>query len=92
MEERQQLPDANRLSVLASTILLAYAISPFIRLPATELTLNLPGAIFSFGFQCRHTGIVLVAALAAVWVPIGCCAVILAWEVRAPFNTGCCLR
>jgi hypothetical protein len=66
MEERQQLPDANRLSVLASTILLAYAISPFIRLPATELTLNIPGAVFSFGFDVGTLVSILVAALAGV--------------------------
>jgi hypothetical protein len=66
MEERQQLPDANRLSVLASTILLAYAISPFISLPATELTLNLPGAVFSFGLNVGTLVSILVAALAGV--------------------------
>jgi hypothetical protein len=66
MEERMQLPDANRLSVLASTILLAYAVSPFISLPATELVLNLPGAIFSFQLNVDTLVAVLVAALAAV--------------------------
>jgi hypothetical protein len=66
MEERQQLPDANRLSVLASTILLAYAVSPFISLPATELNLNLPGAVFSFRLNVGTLVSVLVAALAGV--------------------------
>jgi hypothetical protein len=66
MEERMQLPDANRLSVLASTILLAYAVSPFISVPATEWILNLPGAIFTFRFNVGTLVSLLVAALAAV--------------------------
>jgi hypothetical protein len=66
MEERQQLPDANRLSVLASTILLAYAVSPFISLPEIEMNLNLPGAVFSFGLNVDTLLSVLVAALAGV--------------------------
>jgi len=61
-----QLPDANRLSVLASTILLAYAVSPYISLPATEWTLNLPGAFFSFRLNVSTLVSILVAALAAV--------------------------
>jgi hypothetical protein len=66
MEGRMQLPDANRLSVLASTILLAYAVSPYISLPVTELTLNLPGAIFSFRLNVGTLVSILVAALAGV--------------------------
>jgi hypothetical protein len=66
MEGRMQLPDANRLSVLASTILLAYAVSPYIDLPATELTLGLPGAIFSFRFDVSTLASLLVALLAGV--------------------------
>lgn len=66
MEERQQLPDADRLSVLASTILLAYAITPFIRAPESQFTLNLPGAFFLFRLNANSLVSLLVAALAAV--------------------------
>ncbi|NPV78118.1 MAG: hypothetical protein HPY59_17295 [Anaerolineae bacterium] len=43
MEEHQHLPDANRLSVLTSTILLIYALGLFIRVPAGDVSLQLPG-------------------------------------------------
>lgn len=61
-----QLPDANRLSVLASTILLAYAVSPYINLPETELALNLPGAVFSYQLNVSTLVSLLVAMLAGV--------------------------
>lgn len=43
MEERHHLPDVNRLSVLISTILLIYALGLFIRIPAGDVSLQLPG-------------------------------------------------
>ena len=48
MEERQNLPETNQLSVLISTILLAYAVSPFIKIPDAGINLQLPFGSFSF--------------------------------------------
>ncbi len=66
MEEHQQLPNADRLSVLASTILLAYAVIPFTSLPERQFTLNLPGVFFLFRFNMTTLVSFLVGALAAV--------------------------
>ncbi len=66
MEEHQNLPDANRLSVLASMILLAYALTPFLRLGGREYTLELPGIVLLFQFNLATIVPILVAALAAV--------------------------
>mgnify|MGYP007062995464 CR=1 len=66
MEERQHLPDVNRLSVLVSTILLAYALTPFVRLPERELALRIFGAVFNFRVNFNTSVSIMVAALAAV--------------------------
>jgi len=66
MEERQHLPDVNRLSVLVSTILLAYALTPFVRLPERELALRIFGAVFDFRVNFNTSVSIMVAALAAV--------------------------
>ncbi len=65
MEKPRRLPDANRLSVLAAVILLAYALTRFVNIEARELSLQLPGmyVVFSLNFQSIVS--VLVAALAA---------------------------
>lgn len=65
MEEHRHLPDANRLSVVAATILLAYALMPFIRFPERVLDLQLPGFFLSLEFQFSTVVSVLVALLAA---------------------------
>jgi hypothetical protein len=61
-----RLPDANRLSILASTILLAYALTPFIQTSGQELSLNLPGFVFVYRLNFNTLVSFLVAALAAV--------------------------
>jgi hypothetical protein len=68
MQEHTHLPQTNQLSVLASTILLAYALTPFINIPATDLTLNLPFGVFSYSLNFSTIVSILVAALAAVGV------------------------
>ncbi len=68
MEEHQQLPNADRLSVLASTILLAYAVTPFISLPERQFNLNLPFISFLFRFNMTTLVSILVAVLAAVGI------------------------
>lgn len=65
MEEHQHLPDANRLSILTATILLAYALTPFIKFPETQFVLALPGVIFPFRVTFSTVVAVLVALLAA---------------------------
>jgi hypothetical protein len=66
MEEHRHLPDANRFSVLTATILLAYALTPFIKLPESSFTLQLPGIIFPFRFTFSSLISIIVALLAAV--------------------------
>ena len=47
-EEHQSLPNTDRLSVVAASILLAYALLPFITLPDQTLNLSLLGVSFLF--------------------------------------------
>ena len=47
-EEHQHLPNTDRLSVLAASILLAYALLPFIKIPEHALVLQILGAVFTF--------------------------------------------
>ncbi len=65
MDEHQHLPDTNQLSILAATILLAYALTPFIRIPETELVLRLPFAVFEYKLSFNTIVSVLTALLAA---------------------------
>jgi len=65
MEEHSYLPDANRLSVLAATILLAYALTRFVEFPSREVAFQIPGLYLFFQFNFRTFVFVLVAALAA---------------------------
>jgi hypothetical protein len=66
MEAHQHLPDANRLSILTATILLAYALTPFIRFPAHLISVQLPGVYLAFNLTFTSLVAVLVALLAAV--------------------------
>lgn len=66
MEDHRHLPDANRLSVLASTILLAYAIIPFIDTEAQEVAVQLPGIFLEFSITLATMVSFLLAILAAV--------------------------
>jgi hypothetical protein len=65
MIERRTIPEANRLSVLAATILLAYAAARFIDIPAREIAAQLPGFYLSFEINFRTIVAILVAGLAA---------------------------
>jgi hypothetical protein len=47
MDGSKSLPDSARMSVLVSSILLAYTLTGFIALPPRELALDLPGVYFS---------------------------------------------
>lgn len=64
MTEHNHLPEINQLSVLASTILLAYALTPFINIPIAYFSLKLPFAVFSFTINFLTIVSILVATLA----------------------------
>jgi hypothetical protein len=71
MDDRQHLPDTNQLSILTATILLAYALTPFISIPGANLVLRLPFGVFDF--QINYVTIVslltaLLAAVGADWL------------------------
>jgi hypothetical protein len=59
------LPKADRLSVLAAMILLAYASTRFIDLPSREMGLQLPGFYLAFDVNVRSIIALLVAGLTA---------------------------
>jgi hypothetical protein len=66
MEERQSLPNGNQLSVLVSTILLAYAITPFVSLEPRFLNLRIGNSLFTFPLNFIELISILVAILAAL--------------------------
>lgn len=65
MEENQNLPEINRLSVLAAIIMLAYAFTPFVKIPVQNLQLQLPGFLFEMHLDFGSIISILVAVLAA---------------------------
>lgn len=65
LKQPRYLPDSERLSVLAATILLAYALTHFLSLPAREITLQLPGFFLSFTLDLRTAVAFLAAGLTA---------------------------
>jgi len=65
VDEHQNLPDVNRLSVLAASILLVYALTPFLQIPETSLSIQLPGFFFQLPLTVYTLVSVLVAVLAA---------------------------
>jgi len=66
MEEKTKFPDSNRLSVVSATILLVYAVSPFMIMPESELTLRIFGIEFYFSLNFSTLLSILVAVMAAV--------------------------
>ncbi len=65
MLKSRYLPDADRLSVLAATILLAYTLSRFIDLPGSDVGFQLPGIYVSLHLSIRTLVYFLVAGLVA---------------------------
>lgn len=59
------LPDTNRISMLAATILLAYALARFVNLPIRELAIQLPGLYLNVQINVRTFVALLVAGLTA---------------------------
>lgn len=67
MEERRNLPNINQLSVLASTIMLVYAITPFIKIPSRSLDLSFLGIRFFIPVDIP----ILISFLAALLAAVG---------------------
>jgi hypothetical protein len=65
IEGRRSLPDVNRLSVISATILLAYALVPYIDIPGRNWDITVMGAIFSFRLNFSVLITILVALMAA---------------------------
>ena len=63
--ERQSLPNTDRLSVVAASILLAYSLLPFVTLPGQTLNLSFLGVRFSFGANFSTVIALLSGAMAA---------------------------
>lgn len=61
----EYLPSADKLSVLAAIILLAYALTPFVDLPARDLSIELPFFFISIEFNIQTLVAFLVAGLTA---------------------------
>ncbi len=65
VDKPRYLPNADRLSVLAATILLAYALARFVQLPQLELATQLPGFYFSISLNIQTVVAIIVAGLTA---------------------------
>ena len=63
--ERQSLPNTDRLSVLTASILLAYAVLPFVQLPDRSYSLPLLGILFVYEINFSTILTIISAALAA---------------------------
>jgi len=64
-EEHQFLPDTDRLSVLTASILLAYALLPFIKIPERSLVIQALGVTFAFKANFATIISVITAGMAA---------------------------
>lgn len=63
--EHRHLPDAEKLSILAALILLAYALARFINVPVNEVEIQLPGVMINFQLNVRTIVAFLVAGITA---------------------------
>jgi hypothetical protein len=64
-DSRRALPNADRVSVLAATILLAYALTRYVNLPPRELSTQLFGVYLSIPLNVQTVVSLLVAGLTA---------------------------
>ena len=65
MNEQKYLPDTDRVGVLTSTVLLAFAITRLIQVPEFNLEIQLPGFLFIFPLNLATAMSVLAAGLTA---------------------------
>lgn len=61
----RHLPNPDRLSILAATILLAYASTRFVDLPPRQLIIRLPGVFFTVELSIRTIMVLIVSGLTA---------------------------
>lgn len=64
-ERHTHLPEADRLSAITALILLAFALAHFIRIPARELSIQLPGLYLGIKFGAQELIAMLVALMTA---------------------------
>jgi hypothetical protein len=62
---QHHLPDAERVSIVAATILLAYTLARYINLPGQEVSIQLPGVSLNLTFNIQALVALLVAGLSA---------------------------
>jgi hypothetical protein len=65
VDKTRHLPDGDRLSILAGTILLAYALARFVNLPIRVIEINLPGFFLELQLNARTATALIVAGLVA---------------------------
>lgn len=101
--EGKQLPDSDRLSIISAAIILSYAVIPFIKLPAQNIQLQLPGLFLQYNLEFGTLVSFLVAALAAfgsdwliqthprkekhIFFRHGFIPALTAWAIGVPLNT-----
>lgn len=68
MVSSRSLPDLDKLSILAATILLAYALARQVDLPSQQINLQLPGFFFQLVFNAHTLTALLVAGLTATGI------------------------
>ena len=66
MENRQELPNSDQLSIVAAVILVGYLLLPYLEIPARQITINLFNLHLFFEFQFTALIAFLLASLAAV--------------------------
>ena len=59
------LPNADRMSILAATILLAYTLARYINLPGREISIQFPGIYLEINLNIQTLVVMLVAGLTA---------------------------
>jgi hypothetical protein len=65
VQEHQYLPDKEKLSILAATILLAYSLTRFLNIPEHSIILQILGLYITFSLNVRTLIIILVVGITA---------------------------
>ncbi|MCD6401896.1 MAG: hypothetical protein J7L73_08220 [Anaerolineales bacterium] len=66
ISRNKYLPDINRLSLVAATIMLAYLVGRFVNLPTQQINAQLPGFYISFVLNIKSLIAVIVGLLATI--------------------------
>ena len=102
--DHHHLPDENRLSIVIAVVLLAYAVSPYVKAPVQGFVVRVTGLVFPFQIEFSTVIGLLAATLAATgmyWIisshpyvgghhPLahGILPALTAWAIGVPLNTG----